>query len=398
MRRALLASTCLALAAADWPRFRGPNGSGVAADPAPALDAALFKVKLPPGYGSPIIAGDTLFVQSSAADGSARTLHALDAATGVERWAKSRPGKASRVHRKNSLATGTPAADAERVYAVSYDGTELELFATTRAGESAWSTNLGPFKSQHGPGLSPMVTRGKVYVNVDQDGDARLVAFDAATGKPAWSASRRAFRASYCVPVVRELPGGKSEVVAASTAGLSGYDPDTGKLNWDWEWPFDGMPLRAVASPLIVGDTVIAAAGDGGGARSLVCVRPGATPQLVWQKRRDTPYVPSPVASDKHLYWVTDAGVAACAEAATGKVVWSERLFNGSVSASPVLAGGTILAVAEDGSAASYRATPAGFEKLAGAKWPAPAIATPAVAGGKVYVRGGPELACYGAK
>ena len=402
MRRVFIGLAALVLVSADWPRFRGPNGTGVADAPAALFQfnaqAPLFAVQLPPGYGSPIIAGGTLFVQSSRADGSARTLHALDAATGAEKWAKSRAGRAARVHRKNSLATGTPAADAERVYDVVYDGATVVVTATTLAGEPAWQADLGAFKSQHGPGLSPVAFAGKVYLNFDQDGDARLIAFDAATGKTAWSATRKAFRASYSAPLVRPLPGGRSEIVAASTAGLTGYDPASGKVNWDWQWAFDGMPLRAVSAPVLVGDTVIATAGDGGGARSTVCVRPGPTPELVWEARRDAPYVPSVIAAGKHLYWVTDAGVACCVEAATGKPVWSERLFNGSVSASPILAGGTILAVAEDGKAATFRATPEGFEKLSEAKLPGAVIATPAVAGGRLYARAGGVLLAFGAK
>ena len=402
MRRVFIALAALVVVSADWPRFRGPNGTGVADAPAALLQfdaqAPLFAVKLPPGYGSPIIADETLFVQSSRADGTARTLHALDAKTGAQKWAKSREARAARVHRKNSLATGTPAADAERVYDVVYDGSTVVVYATTLAGEPVWQADLGAFKSQHGPGLSPVLFAGKVYLNFDQDGDARLIAFDAATGKTAWSAERKPFRASYSAPLVRNLPGGKSEIVAASTAGLAGYDPDSGKVNWQWQWAFDGMPLRAVSSPVVVGDTIIASAGDGGGARSTVCVRPGPTPKLLWEIRRDAPYVPSAVADGKYLYWVTDTGVASCVEAATGKTVWSERLFNGSVSASPVLAGGTVLAIAEDGKAATFRATPEGFEKLSEAKLPGTVIATPAVANGRLYVRAGGTLLAFQSK
>ena len=399
MRLVFIACLVLCLAA-DWPRFRGPNGTGVADAPATLLqfDPAKprFKVELPPGYGSPIIAGNLLFVQSSRADGSDRTLHALDAATGTEKWTKSRPGKKARVHRKNSLATGTPAADDTRVYEIVYDGVDVQLVAYTHAGAEVWVADLGPFKSQHGPGLSPVVHGGKVFVNLDQDDDARMLAFDAATGQSAWNATRKAFRACYAAPLVRTLPGGKSEIIATSTAGLTGYDPDSGQVNWNWDWPFDGMALRTVSSPVLVSDTIIATAGDGGGSRSTVCVKPGPMPKLVWEKRRDAPYVPSVLVAGEHLYWLTDAGVAMCVEAATGKIVWSERLFNGSVSASPVMAGGAILAIAEDGSCVTFRATPAGFEEIATAKLGATVIATPAVAGGRLYVRAGGDLLAFG--
>ena len=223
--------------AADWPRFRGPNGAGVAeAMPAQWTETEnrLWKVELPgKGNGSPIVAKGKLFVQCAGADGSNRSLVCLDAVTGKQLWMKSQTGQTAKTHQKNSLASSTPACDGERVYACFWDGRSVSLVAYTIAGDELWTRKLGTYASQHGAGMSPMVHAGKVFVNFDQDDAAEMFAFDAKTGEKAWSKTRKGYRACYSTPIVRDLPGGSSEIVDLSTAGLTAYDPATGKINWE---------------------------------------------------------------------------------------------------------------------------------------------------------------------
>ena len=47
---------------------------------------------------------------------------------------------------------------------------------------------------------------------------------------------RRAFRACYSTPFVLERPGTSAELIVGSTAGLTGYNPHTGEVIWDWTW------------------------------------------------------------------------------------------------------------------------------------------------------------------
>src|SRR4051812_20676920 len=77
MTRLLLSSLVLVLTltfagGADWPRFRGPNGSGTAEGPLPEIDPKkpLWKVELPggKGVGSPIIVDGKVYLQSATAD------------------------------------------------------------------------------------------------------------------------------------------------------------------------------------------------------------------------------------------------------------------------------------------------------------------------------------------
>jgi outer membrane protein assembly factor BamB len=411
MTRQIAAVLCLAMPAfspaADWARFRGPDGTGTTKDSVPVTwdeSTTRWTAELPGrGMGSPIVVKGKVYLQSATADGTKRHLVCYDATTGKQDWLTTLPGQSAKIHAKNSLASSTPACDGERIYCVFWDGDGLALHGFDLTGQELWKKTLGGFKSQHGAGASPMVTNGKVYVNYDQDDAAEVVAFDAKTGDKAWSASRKAFRACYSTPFLRpRADGGKADLVVTSTAGLTGYDPDTGAVTWNWVWKFDGMALRTVASPVPAGNLIVQVAGDGGGSRHTVVIDPEASKQtkpMLWEKKKDSPYVPGPVVHGEHIYWVTDAGHTMCVELKTGKVIWKDSTFPKPVSASLILTQSAspvplILALSETGQAVFYKASPAGFDKVAENDLNEPVFATPAVSDGRLIIRAGTKLLC----
>ncbi|CAN5267414.1 PQQ-like beta-propeller repeat protein [soil metagenome] len=403
MTRLLLLLAVTFTIAADWPRFRGPNGTGIT-DASPVSwtkdTKPLWKVELPgKGNGSPIVAAGKVFVQTAKGDGSNRAIVAYDFDTGKHLWTKTYSGTTAKIHQKNSLASNTPACDGERVYCCFWDGKDIELVALTIDGKELWKAKLGGYVSQHGAGMSPIVHEGKVIVNYDQDGAAALVAYDAKTGKEAWNKSRKAYRACYSTPMVRELSGGKTEVINFSTAGVTGYDPASGDVNWDHTISWGkGPPLRSIASPVLIGEMIITTTGDGSGDRYCAAVTPGKDPKVVWQQKsaKLAPYVPCPIALGKHLYWVTDQGIVECINPLTGKAVWSERIFNSSVSASPILLGDVMLMIDERGKAIACKLNEKEYEKVAESDVGEPVFATPAAANGRLILRTSGGLICYG--
>jgi outer membrane protein assembly factor BamB len=390
--------------AGNWPRFRGPNGSGVADDkgiPVKWTDKDFaWKTPLPgAGNSSPVVWGDRVFLQSASTDGKERYLLCLDAGDGQVIWRKTVPGSRAKTHDKNTFASSTPATDGERVYALFWDGTAVALYAFDFKGNELWKHDVGSYTSQHGAGASPIVHDGKVILLNDHDKGAALVALDAATGKPAWAVKRDHYRACYTTPFLLERPNRKPELIVGTTTGITAYNPDRGEKLWQYDWPFDNTPLRMVASPVHGSGLIFANSGDGGGARHAVAVHPGdsqtnAKPALAWELKKGTPYVPCYLPHGEHLFWVNDGGIAGCSAAKTGEEVWSERL-GGNVTASPLLIDGKVYAINESGDVYVFPAA-AKFELLAKNALGEPVLATPAVANGRLFVRGGKHLFCVG--
>jgi hypothetical protein len=185
-----------------------------------------------------------------------------------------------------------------------------------------------------------------------------------------------------------------------TTGGITAYDAGTGAIRWDynWDWSYTREPLRTVGSSIMANGLIVAHAGNGGGNSHVIVVRPPATPigrpSLVWERKKGFPYVPSLIAIDGRILTVTDRGIAGCYEATTGNEAWTERL-GGAFSASPILIGDKVYAISEDGTAYVYKALPK-FELLARNVIGESVIATPAVADGRLFIRGKTHLYCFG--
>jgi outer membrane protein assembly factor BamB len=396
------------LSAGDWPRFRGPNGTGIATDKNVPVkwseDNFLWKTPVPGvGHSSPIVHSGRVFLQSASEDGKERWLLCFDAVKGELLWKQPSSGRRGHIHNLNSLASSTPATDGERVYALFWDGDNIHLNAFAfKDGKPLWQKDLGGFKSQHGVGHSPVVLDGKVIVANDQDGSARLLAFDARNGEPLWQTERKAFRACYSTPFVRVKENGNKELIVASTAGLAGYNPADGKPNWWYTWKFAKAPLRTVASPILANNLVIATSGDGAGDRDIIAVKLGGVNEvsadhLAWENRKNFPfpYVPCLLAHGEYLYAVHDKGVASCHAAATGEEMWNERLDASGFTASPILVDGKIYAVANNGTVHVLDAATK-YKPLAANKLGERVSSSPAVADNRLFIRGEKHLFCIG--
>jgi outer membrane protein assembly factor BamB len=109
--------------------------------------------------------------------------------------------------------------------------------------------------------------------------------------------------------------------------------------------------------------------------------------------------VTSPLFHQGHLYWMHEGlGIAYCAEASSGKIVYEERIPRGNqVYASPILAGGKIYYLARDGKTYVVPAAPK-FELLATNNLGERGMfdSSPAVAGDRIYLRSNRYLYCLG--
>ena len=393
----------LAQESQTWSRFRGPNGEGkgplVNFASKPTMEnSLLWKTEIPgDGNGSPVIWGKTIYLQSSGNNGVGRTLVAVEAINGKILWSADLIGAKSKTHAKNSLASSTPACATEGIFSVFWNGENLLCTGHSHQGNLLWTSDLGPFKSQHGAGHSPIFHEGKVFVNFDQDNKAEVVALNAKDGKISWRTPRTAYRSSYSTPILRKTASGKTEIVVASTAGFAGYDPNNGKEIWSIPTIPGKNALRMVSSPIFLpGDLIFGGGGDGSGERQALAVpvgKSGAKP--AWQDFKAFPYVTTSLALESGIFSITDNGFMTTHNPATGEQISHVRL-GGAFSSSPILAGtNLIIAVSE-----------AGDIHLIDSKDPKikpktlalgePVFATPALHNGLLLVKGRKTLFCFG--
>ena len=399
-------------AAQEWTRFRGPNGTGESEAktiPASWTDKDLnWRIELPGvGHSSPVLWGEKIFLLSADPQTATRYVLCINAADGKQIWRREYPGVVHKLNTKSSYASSTPTVDAERVYVAWSDPEYTRLMALDHKGNEAWSLNLGPWASQHGFGSSPILYQDLVVINCSQEDpklagvpgpkESFVVAVEKATGKIRWRTDRKIVSTSYTVPCVRKNEAGQDELVCCTQAeGIFALDPKTGKENWSAP-VFD---MRTVSSPLLVGDLIFGTNGQGSGAGLfyLVALRPGKEPKVAYEVRQMAPYVPTPVARGELLFLFEDKqGHVTCMNAVDGKVVWQEKRVGGAFYSSPVRAGNKLFCIDEKGTVVCVAAERE-FKELGRTPLGEESRSTPAVAGGRMYVRSVSHLLSVGGK
>lgn len=424
--------SAVAQSAKAWPSFRGPNASGVADghDLPVVFDAATGEgirwKKAIPGlaHSSPVVWGDRVFVTTAVSsradatfrpglygDGDAsddRTVHkwvvmALDAMTGETAWERvafeGEPRE--KRHIKSTYASATPVTDGTIV--VAFFGSQgLHAFAVD--GTPLWSKDLGRMdvgaydipSYEWGTASSPALHAGRVIVQVDTSKEDFLAAFDAATGAEVWRTTRDELP-SWGTPTI-VTSGGRTEVVTNSSNFVYGYDFETGKELWR----LGGSSQITAPTPIFTDDAIIVTSGRRPVA-PILAIKPGATGDItgtasvLWQKVQRGPYMPTPLIYGDQLYVLGNAGVFDSYNYRTGDEVYRSRLLHkgSGFSASPVASDGRIYASSEDGDVFVVK-TGAVFELLAQNALGEPIMATPAIAGGTLFVRGQRTLFAIG--
>jgi outer membrane protein assembly factor BamB len=380
--------------AQEWTRFRGPNGSGIAKAPNfPAQFSAAdfnWNIELPgSGHSSPVIWGDRIFVTATPSGTARRAIVCVNAADGKTVWTKEYETAAFRQHADNSYTSMSPAVDAERVYVWwgAPEGSTL-VALDQKDGREVWKCDLGPFVSQHGPGASPIVVGDAVLLSVDQDQPSSfLLAVEAATGKERWKFSHAGKNSAASTPCIFQNPDGKTEAILTSqTVGMTAVDVATGRQTWEIPGLF---PVRCVASPIITeAGLVIGQCGEGQAQSFVYAVKPGSNgkpPEKLYEIVRTGGYVPSPIAIGGLLFLWKENGFVTCVRAAKNDQLWSERV-DGPFYGSPIALNGRLYAITRRGDLVVIGAGEK-FENIARIPLGEGSFATPAVSGGRMYLR-----------
>ncbi len=394
--------------AQEWTRFRGPNGNGqseATTIPGTWTDADYnWKIELPGiGHSSPVVWKDRIYLLSADPEKGTRYVVCVNAADGKVIWQQEFAGTPHHLHVLNSYASCTPAVDADHIYVAWSNPKQTLLKALNHEGAEVWSVDLGPWVSQHGFGSSPMIVDDMVIITKSQEnnkqnngqvpGDSFVLAVDRLTGQERWKTKCETDTTTYSTPCIRELPGGKKELVCCSTAeGIFALDPTTGKKNW----AISVFTMRTVSSPLLVGDLVIGTTGSGGGGNYVVAVTPGENAKEVYRVKTQAPYVPTPVQRGDLLFLWFDGGIVSCVDAKTGELHWRERIA-GKYWGSPVRVADKIYCISEAGDVIVLAAEKE-YKLIGKMSLGDSSESTPTVSGGRMYLRTFSHLFSIGGK
>ncbi len=390
------------IVAQEWTRFRGPNGSGISdATTIPVewteKDFA-WKQKLPGrGLSSPVVWGERVWLTSADEESGERWLICLSTKDGKILWSRSVEFSSYKKHKNNSYAASTPTCDEKRVYVLWQAPKASPLIAYDHAGKKIWEYDLGRYRHGQGGATSPIVYDDLVVIANDHKQGSSLLALGREDGKLRWSIPRKGKRACYTTPCIYTREDfGEQIVFSHCFEGITGVDPKSGEEKWMID-VFGTFSQRALGSPIVAGDLVIGSSGARAGERRVVAVRPISTGgkfsvEEVYTVTKSSPHVPTPIVYEDKLYLWNDLGIVSCLDVKTGKTVWAGRV-RGNFFGSPICIGGKLYCVSARGDVAVL-STGDSFELLARNSLGERSLSTPAVSGGKLFVRTDSTLVC----
>ncbi len=381
----------------DWFQFRGPDGQGHSAVTGlpthwSTTDHVRWKQPIPgKGWSSPVCIGNQIFLTTAMPAGSTHSLHvlSLDAVTGKILWDVTLFDRLfanrSRIHGKNSHASPTPVVQDGRLYVhfgthgtacLSLDGTVL------------WRNRDLVYQPNHGSGGSPVLVDGLVVVSCDGADVQFVAALDASDGHVRWKKDRppcdEIKKFAFGTPLVIEAAGQK-QIVSPGANWVVAYEPQTGKEIWRVRYEGYSVVPRPVYGQGLV---FVATSFD---SSQLLAIRPTGhgdvtETHVAWRHSRSVPSTPSTLLIGEDLYLISDAGVASCVDARTGKVRWTHRV-GGKFSASPITDGENIYVVSEGGETTIFRATAGRYVEVGRNKLDEPSLASPAVIDRSLLIR-----------
>lgn len=434
----------------EWLQFRGPNGAGVAEGfslPAEfsSTKNVAWKTPVPFARSSPVITADRIFL--TATEGDKLITLALDRKTGKLLWRRDATrARHMPIYKANDGASPTPVSDGKNVYAFF---AELGLISYGPDGKERWRVPLGPFNSFYGMGGSPVLVGNTLLMVCDQRTDSFIIAVDARTGKELWKKSRPNFEA-YSTPAIYRPKDGPAQAIVLGSQSVDGYSLDKGERLW-WvtkigSYP-KGVPVMGTEMVYVIGegadepflppfdemlkqfdadkdqrihrdevksqkeasehfgwldansdgyieraehDFVRNSTTSGHGLTAVRLTGQGdlTSSNIVWQLKKAYPGIPAPLVYRGVMYLMKEGGIVSSVDPASGQVLKQGRTPNAleEYYASPVAGDGKIFVVSASGKVTVLKAD-AQWEILATSDLDDEVWATPAIAGGNLYIR-----------
>ncbi len=388
--------------AVNWPRFRGPRGSGISPHDDIPLEwdietgeNILWKAEVPlPGQNSPVVWENRVFL--TGATETKRQVYCYDAETGDLLWSGDVPetdvsASDIELNPDTGYAASTAYTDGRMVYAFFPTG---DVVAFDFDGNRQWIVNLGEPDNVYGHATSLLGYNNKVIVQYDNgqadDDLARLVALDWTSGDVVWETPRSVTN-SWTTPIIIDTDYGE-QLITVSEPYIIAYDPEYGAEVWRGELmsgeiapsPIENSGLIMAISPYV----------------ELIAVKPqeyGTIDEndVVWRIDRGVPDITSPLSDGEMVYLLeTYGGTLRAHSLEDGERAWEEFL-SADFYASPALAGNTIYLFSSEGD--GYLLEPGDeFKKVGRYPLGENIYASPAFVEGRMYIRGEQHLFCIG--
>lgn len=376
----------------DWPGWRGGSHQGIATGPAAPTkwsdkENLIWSAEIPGrGHSSPVVIGNQIYLTSADETRRTQNVICLQRKTGNQAWMTRvhAGGLDSYAHYKNTQATPSVVCDLERVFALFMFDSRVQLSALDLTGKLLWTTIVGPYRSKYGYSPSPLLYGPLVIIAADHEGGGYLAGVNRYTGDIHWRTSRPPVD-SYGTPAIHKVAG-KDTLFIAGGGELTAYEPLTGKRLWG----IKGLTEACVGSPVESNQTILASGGYPGNETLAVKIMENSQPVVSWRSSTKS-YVPSLLAHEGLLFQVTDGGNGSCWDVGTGEMYWQARL-GGDFSSSPVLSGEHVYVSNEAGVTQVFKASKEKFQLVSRNKLGDEQMASPAICGGRIYIRAASQL------
>ncbi|HEX3046152.1 MAG TPA: PQQ-binding-like beta-propeller repeat protein, partial [Bacillota bacterium] len=392
--------------AADWPRFLGPDGSGISPETGLNQDWAtkppkmLWKVDLyNPGYAGPSVVGESVFIMDRNRDDDQEEIKAFNLKTGKLIWKYAYEDLAFDNY---GYARVTPTFDNGKLYTLGMIGRLNCLNAVS--GKLIWSLNLikdlkGSYPTWYFA-ASPVVDGDRLLVF--SGGASNLVILNKNTGKVILRGGNDD-PVSYATPLIATLNGQK-QYLLFSTKNVMGVLPENGKVLWKYPW-VTGSDVNA-ANPLVIGENQVFISSAYNHGCALLTISSDGQVTKEWQNKNIMAHFNTPILYQDFIYGMNNPGESSsvvgdlvCLDPKTGNVLWKETGFGkGGV----LMADGALFAVKKDGNLIMAKASADSYQELGRIKLPlnspARSWAAPILADGKILIRDLEALVCYDLK
>ena len=404
----------LPTARADWPDFRGPWGNGHVSAPGDSKLIGLplhwsetnnikWKTEIPHrGWSTPVVLGGQIWLTTATEDGRDYFAICVDEASGKISFNEKvfhtdNPEPLGNGASMNCYATPSPVIEAGRVYV--HFGSAGTACLDTKTGKAIWKRNDLPCRHYRGASSSPVLFENRLILTFDGADLQYLAALDKQTGGTVWKTNRSVawhdenvpgpmardgdLRKAHGTPLIATVAG-KPQLFSVGAKAAYGYDPRNGHELWRVEYnDYSSAPRPLFANGLAYIVTGLKN-------KEMWAVKPDGRgnvtdTHVAWKLNSHVGKYASPVLVDGLIYTAADESFLTCVEAATGKVVWSERI-GGKYAASPIYADGRLYFFSQDGSTTVIKPGRA-LEVLATNKLDDGFMASPAADGKAFYLR-----------